>query len=681
MRIAFTFNLKSADTEEEAEFDSRETIDGIRASLDRLGHEVQLVEVSGPPSRVVARLEAMQPDLVFNTAEGRLGRYREAFYPGLFEHLGLPFVGSDAYVCALTLDKSLTKTVLAREGIPTPRSRLVSVEHPFGDHDLAFPLFLKPNHEGSSKGITQDSVVDNEARLQERLGALLHAYPQGVLVEEYVPGRDVTVPFIAGVKPDTRGILAPAEYVFDAAVIGPRRYPIYDYVLKNELSSAVSVKVPAALSDRIAGEVARHARRVVELLGLRDFARVDFRVTDSGQVWFIEANALPSLEPGSSLYESAALAGLASADDVIAAIVESAVRRHGLRVRRRKRSVSKVLRVGFAYNEKRVIPQFDTATDIEAEYDSPKTLDAIREALRGLGHEVVDFEATVDLPMRLGAADIDVVFNIAEGIQGRNREGQVPAVLEMLDIPFSGSDSTALALCLDKGLAKRIVREAGVPTAEFLMMMSPKQRLPPGWQYPCLVKPVAEGSSKGVSRRTVATSEAELRDIVAEVITKYRQAAIVEAFLPGREFTVGLLGERRPRVLPPMEIVFLDGAEPYPLYGWEAKLEAAGKVECRVPADVDPKLRQQLDASARKVFQVLQCRDVARVDFRLDAAGQVCFIECNPLPGLTPGWSDLCLIADAAGLDYQTLVAEILAPAIRRMRSRRRELLSVTKER
>ncbi|HEY5449934.1 MAG TPA: D-alanine--D-alanine ligase, partial [Polyangia bacterium] len=193
MRIAFTHNLRLSDSEDEAEFDSAETVDAIAAGLRAGGHEVEKIEVTGPASRLAERIESFSPDLIFNTAEGRRGRAREAFYPALFEELGFPYTGSDAYVLTVTLDKWLTKMVLAQKGIDTPRARLVTpeefrrVKDP-GTLGLALPVIVKPNYEGSSKGIGDEAVVRDARALAEVLPQALRAYPNGVLVEEFVAG-------------------------------------------------------------------------------------------------------------------------------------------------------------------------------------------------------------------------------------------------------------------------------------------------------------------------------------------------------------------------------------------------------------------------------------------------------------------------------------------------------------
>lgn len=662
MKIAFTHNLQLQATEEEAEFDTPETVGAITRALESLGHRVEPVEVTGPVSRIVARLEALNPDLILNTAEGRRGRFREGFYPGVFEQLGLPFTGSDAYVCTLTLDKHLTKLAVIDADIPVPRSLFLDSLERLKGFKLNFPVIVKPNFEGSSKGITQDSVVEDLEQLEARVKGLLKRYPGGLLLEEYIDGRDVTVPFLETLG---EGVLEPAEYSFQVA---ERKYMIYDYELKQTMSHAVQVNVPAQLSPQQRKQLMRFTRRAVRVLGIRDFGRMDYRISRDGKIYFIEANALPSLEPGASIYRSAELAGADSVEAVLEHLLKSAARRFGLSLAKSRRKRTR-LRVGLTFNLKRVKPGQD---DAEAEFDAPSTVEAIKAAIESFGHEVVELEATPELPAALETAQPDVVFNIAEGSRGRNRESQVPALLELFDIPYTGSDAATLAVTLDKGLAKRLVRQAGVPTPSFLLMVTGKEKIPKDFSYPLILKPVAEGSSKGVVRANVVRSEEELRLRVGEVVERYRQPVLVEEFLPGREFTVALLGEKRPRVLPPMEIVFSQPDTEFPIYSFEHKLDFTREVTFEVPAKVDPALGKALERAARQAFRVLGCRDVARIDLRLDARGTVNFIECNPLPGLSPGFSDLCIIAQAAGIDYRNLIGDILAPALRRLRSRRK---------
>jgi len=320
---------------------------------------------------------------------------------------------------------------------------------------------------------------------------------------------------------------------------------------------------------------------------------------------------------------------------------------------------------------KRIKPSEDGEEDSEAEYDSPSTLQAIREAIASWGHEVIDLEANQELPTVLAVTPLDLVFNVAEGWKGRNREAQVPSLLELLDIPYTGSDPATLSLALDKALAKKIVRQHGIHTPNFQLFTTGKERLNREFtEFPLMVKPVAEGSSKGVVSKSVVQNEAELREVVRELVSKYQQPALVEEYIRGREFTVGLLGERRPRVLPPMEIVFVDTDDPNPVYSFQHKLDWNDRIRYEVPAKLEPGQTEKLRTAARGAFMALGCRDVARIDFKMDARGRFYFLECNPLPGLTPGWSDLVLIAKGAGMDYRTLIGEILSGAIRRYKER-----------
>ncbi|MFL5352433.1 ATP-grasp domain-containing protein [Archangium sp.] len=676
MRIALTYNLRLSDSEDEAEFDTQETVNTLAAAIERLGHRLERFEVSGPASRTVARLEAYSPDLIFNIAEGRRGRFREAFYPALFDELGFAYTGSDAYALAVTLDKQLTKLVLSKHGIRTPGWQFVEKLNELKVEDLRFPLIIKPNFEGSSKGITQDSVAETVEQAREKVAQALARYPAGILVEEFIGGTDITVPYLGAVQNDHDGVLSPVEYDIDPAAIAGRKYAIYDYELKTKKESSVKVRAPANISPKVAEEMRNMSKKIFQVLDCRDLGRIDFRLSDAGVPYFLEINALPSLEPGAGIYAAAAMEGV-HLDGVVNAVIQSAARRYKIKDGKRQGKPTRKsgpLRVGFTYNVKRVKPVAADGTaleDSEAEYDSPTTLQAIREAIASWGHEVVDLEATAELPSVLASTPLDIVFNIAEGFKGRNRESQVPAMLELLDIPYTGSDPATLSIALDKALAKKIVRQAGIHTPNFQLMHTGKERLDKQFtSFPLIVKPVAEGSSKGVVSKSVCHNEAELREVVKEIVTKYQQPALIEEYIGGREFTVGLLGERRPRVLPPMEIVFLDREDKTPIYSFQHKLDWNDRIRYDAPAKIEPALLEKLRAAARNSFMALGCRDVARIDFRMDDKGRIYFIECNPLPGLTPGWSDLVLIAQGAGMDYRGLIGEIMAPAIRRYKER-----------
>jgi D-alanine--D-alanine ligase len=692
MRIALTHNLKITGSPEEAEFDSPETIDAIAGVLERAGHEVERLEVSGPASRVIARLEALMPDLIFNIAEGHKGKTREAFYPSLFDELGVPFTGSDAYTLCVTLDKMLTKRILSGFGVPTPRARLISratLESGALD-DMTFPVIVKPNFEGSSKGISGAfSVCEDAYELAEVVDRQLGRYEAGLIVERYLRGIDVACAYVDGIGND--GILDPVEYVIDPQFAG--LYNVYDYQLKNVKQSHVTTR-PAELPAPVVERIQTLTRRIARALDIKDFGRCEFRVTkvreggsapktlvhEGGsapklgaaahgyEVHFLEVDALPTLAPGAGIFIGARQRGV-DYDGVIRAIVRSACRRRGLAAleqaptRKNKKSA---LRVGLTFNMKRIDP---TANDAEAEFDSPRTIAAITSAIESYGHTVVPLEATADLPRALADTRPDVVFNIAEGLRGRGREAQVPALCELLGIPYSGSDATTLSICLDKGLTKQILRSAGIDTAEWQVMTTGREKIK-AFRYPVIVKPNAEGTSKGITSASVVTDEAAARAAARALVERYGQPALVEEYIAGREFTVGLLGERRPKVLPTMEVVFVN-APVHPVYGFEEKQSDTPRVRFECPAPITPAEQKRIEKVVRDTFTALDCRDVARVDLRMTPDGKVYVIEVNPLPGLTPDFSDLCMIAKVAGMDYRMLIGEILAGSMKRYREAR----------
>jgi D-alanine-D-alanine ligase len=678
MKVAFTFNLRRSDSEEEAEFDTAETVDLIAEAIEASGHEVDKVEASGSASNLLEKLDSADPDIIFNTAEGRGGRMREAFYPALFEELAIPYTGSDAYTMAITLDKWLTKLVALQHGIDTPRSRLVKPDdvETIAEEGpgLAFPLIVKPNYEGSSKGIQDDAVANNLGELNKLLRKAARSYPDGILVEEYIEGIDVAVGYIHGVGHDN-GLLQPVEHLLDPSPLA--RFNIYDYRRKNLEPGTVHFRCPAGIPRDVAARLRAISLEAIAALGLRDVARLDFRVADDGRIHLLEANALPSLHPSSSLFAATGQLGLNHAA-TIAAILNAAALRSNvatateLGIRRRRRKARRPIRVGFTYNVKRDPPGSDDCSDEQAEWDPPETIIAISNALARQGHIVVHLEATPDLPRVLAEADVDLIFNIAEGVEGRNREAQVPALCELLGIPYTGSDSATLAIALDKALCKKVLSQHDILTPKFMVMETGRERLDADLKYPLIIKPNAEGSSKGIGSANVVDDENELRATVIQLIERYRQPMLVEEYISGREFTVGLLGGKRPRVLPPMEIIFKNEDVERPVYDYQVKQEWEEHVRYECPARLTESETKALEKVARATFAALDCRDFARVDLKMDDAGDIYVFEVNPLPGMTPGYSDLVLISQAAGMDYDQLMAEIMMGGLRRMREKRR---------
>ena len=666
MRIALTHNLRVTDSEEEAEFDSAETIAGIERALSRAGHRVEPIDVTGPGSLLVTRLEAFAPDMVFNLAEGHRGKTRRAFYPALFEELGLPSTGSDAYTLCVTLDKALTKKQLTGWGVPSPRGRFVTRAslRSGGLDEMPFPVIVKPNFEGSSKGIGQDSVAEDPIALGRLLDEVLAKYPDGALIERYVPGTDVRVVCVEGLP-----ALPCVETIVDPGYA--RRFDVFDYRLANVDTRFVERRAPARIAPAIQERLRDFTERTLSAFALRDVASLNFRVGADDEVWFLSTTAIPSFEPTGAMCAATAAIGI-DYDATVLAVLRAAATRHGLlgmidaTKPRPPRSKRTSIRVGLAFNMKRI--ESAAGDDREAEYDAPETIQAITQAIESHGHVVVPLEATAEFPRALMTSNVDVVFNIAEGMSGRSREAQVPSLCELRGIPYTGSDSATLSLCLDKALSKRLLVDVDTPA--FQLLVTGREKLRP-FRYPVIVKPNQEGTSKGITRKSVCDDETRLREVARELIDRYGQPALVEEYVTGRELTVGLLGEKRPRVLPPMEVVFLKQTE-RPVYDYECKQHWPEHVRYECPANLTANELKAVEKACRSTFMTLGCRDVARVDLRMTPEGRVMVIEVNPLPGLTPDYSDLCLIANGAKIDYRTLIGQILSGAIKRWQSRQR---------
>ena len=324
-------------------------------------------------------------------------------------------------------------------------------------------------------------------------------------------------------------------------------------------------------------------------------------------------------------------------------------------------------RIGLAFNLKPPPPLPDSPyqDDRYAEWDDEATIAGVESALARAG-EVVRLEADADLPFRLREARPDIVFNIAEGMVGPSREAHVPAICEFWSVPYTGSDPMTLALCLDKGRTKEILAHNRIPTAPFLVVGGPEE-LDGFAAGPTMVKPLHEGSSKGITRASYCLSRGEATSAIEAVVSRYRQPALVERYLPGREFTCAVLGNGpQARMLPIVEIDFAalpKGA--LPIYSYEAKwvwdTEESPLDIYRCPAEVSPALAAAIEDAVLAAYRALRCRDWARIDVRCDEQGRPHILEINPLPGIHPSMNS-CLprAARAAGLDYADVILGVL---------------------
>lgn len=325
--------------------------------------------------------------------------------------------------------------------------------------------------------------------------------------------------------------------------------------------------------------------------------------------------------------------------------------------------------IGLTFDLRSVYLAEGYTEDQVAEFDFDETVDSLEAAIAALGHTPVRIGTAKQLCQRLLAGERwDLVYNIAEGLHGRAREAHVPCLLELFHIPYTCSDPLVCALTLDKALTKRVVRDAGLATPAFEVISSVEQAARCGLAFPVFAKPIAEGTGKGINAASRITDRAQLARVCARLLDTYQQPVLVEEFLPGREFTVGIVGTgARARVIGTMEIEVL-GAPETAIYSYENKEWC--DTRCRYSTPPRAALLDAIEALALGAFRALECRDVARVDIRLDARGQPSFIEINSLPGMHPTHSDLPMIASRAGIPYEQLVGMIIASACERCPAR-----------
>lgn len=325
------------------------------------------------------------------------------------------------------------------------------------------------------------------------------------------------------------------------------------------------------------------------------------------------------------------------------------------------------LTIGFTYDLKADYLAAGYSKEEVAEFDNPDTIDGIEAAIRTLGHRVDRIGKLSSLVERLARGDRwDLVFNQAEGLRGLGREAAVPALLEGYGIPATFGDSLCLAVCLHKGHAKRIVQDVGIPTPAFALVEDEEFDFEGlDLAYPLFVKPVAEGTGKGITDKARIHSPAELRQRCLQLVRTHNQPVLVEEYLPGREFTVGILGTgRKARVVGVMEVVLNDKAEAG-AYTFANKDQYEDRVSYHLAEDA---VAEDAGRVALAAYQVLGCRDSGRADIRCDSQGKASFMEINPLAGMNPVHSDLPILCRLKGIPFEQIVAEVIASASQRIR-------------
>jgi D-alanine-D-alanine ligase len=304
-------------------------------------------------------------------------------------------------------------------------------------------------------------------------------------------------------------------------------------------------------------------------------------------------------------------------------------------------------------------------TDENEEFDSPETIGALAQLFASQGYNVTVLEADRNLPRRLTTGNFDLVFNIAEGRGGRCREALVPALCEMLGLHYTGSDPLTLAATLDKDVAKRLLLgKVNTPAWRVVRRLSDLQDF--DLAFPVIAKPNDEGSSKGIHDDCKCNDFNALETLCRRLLDDYGRPVLVEAFVRGPEVTVGVVGNAQPEVIGLMHVVPTTLAPDELgefIYSLQAKRDFANRVRYAIPPELPQETCQKLEAAALQAFRLLDCRDVARIDFRVGPDGEPYFIEANPLPGLSPATGDLVIMAKAMGWTWEGLITRILREA------------------
>jgi D-alanine-D-alanine ligase len=326
------------------------------------------------------------------------------------------------------------------------------------------------------------------------------------------------------------------------------------------------------------------------------------------------------------------------------------------------------MRIGLTYDLRAEYLAQGYAEEETAEFDREETIEFLENAIRQLGHETDRIGNAPSLMERLARGDRwDLVFNIAEGLRGVGREAQVPAILDCFGIPYTFSDPLVMALTLHKGMTKHVIRDAGLPTSDFAVIEIADDASGIRFEPPYFVKPVAEGTSKGITPQSIVERRDALRPLCESLVRKYRQPVIVEPFLPGREFTVGIVGTGPDaEVLGTLEMVLRAGAEDN-VYSYVNKEQCEELVEYILVRPENDRLVREAEGIALESWRVLECRDAGRVDVRCDARGKPQFLEANPLAGLHPTHSDLPILCSKIGMPYVKLIDRIIRSALSRV--------------
>lgn len=324
------------------------------------------------------------------------------------------------------------------------------------------------------------------------------------------------------------------------------------------------------------------------------------------------------------------------------------------------------MKAALLYNLKRQIKRGE-AIDKYAEFDTIETVNAIKNALSK--YKVKPIEANEQFYFKLKKFKPDIVFNIAEGLHGESRESQIPLILEYMQIPYTGSNPLCLSICLDKAITKKILLQHKIPTPRFQVLHSAADKLNKNLKFPLICKLIHEGSSMGLSEKSIVNNEKELGEQVGFLIKKYKQDILVEEFIKGREFTIGAIGNEKLEFLPIIEVYLDKYPKKFKALTYEAKQVKHDDKYSGLPRNINNKIKNRIYKIAEKTFRATLCKDFARIDIRSDKKGTPYILELNPLPGLSPSLINISFFPKAArvaGVSYEKLVNKMFDVSLER---------------
>ncbi|MFO0866630.1 MAG: ATP-grasp domain-containing protein [Gemmataceae bacterium] len=674
MHIGITFDLKSAtpldptlSDDQQEEFDSPHTIEAIAKVLRDMGHEVTLL---GDNREFLEKAIGAKLDLVFNFAEGTgVSRSREARVPAALELLGIPYTGSDPFTMAATLDKNCAKLIVAQAGVNVPRSFALEPDMAVADipaDRLVFPLVVKPAWEGSSKGIRNTCLVDRLEDLAGVVEPLRQTQRQTLLLEEYIRGDEITIGLYGNADPQVIGIM-------QVVPNKPNDRFVYTLEVKREYKEHVTYRCPPEWPESTTRAAEAAAKTAFRALGLpRCGPQLDFRVRD-GVPYFLEVNPLPDSTPVTAISSSwpsswdgailnssrrsSAPHSLASANEVAIAFLFDG------------HPMPKPL-ILTLYNQP-LLPLGHP--DAESEHSVVQIATKASSIVEQAGYRTallpLGLDPTVlwkELKKRKPAA----VLNFFEGNYDRTEtESYVAGLMEWKGVSFTGSPMQALTVGRAKHLTKHLLRGAGLPTSEYRVV----ERLPVGdlgMPWPVIVKPATQDASVGMAQDSVCTNAFQLEQRVAYLLETFGPPVLIEEYVAGREFNVGVIELPDLQALPPAEILFNEPKEGYwPILTYEGKwIESSPDYQGpppKYPAEIEPRLEERMCDIAKRAFRVLGCRDYARIDFRMNAAGEPYVLEINPNPEICD-YACFGLILKSAGIRYEDFLIRLVEQAIAR---------------